>query len=69
MKDNLPTYDFLEKEYQNKRATLPIDHINHREFVKDGIRYFCGYSSQRAETFKDGSYKVQGWMVYKSENN
>ena len=59
---SLPTYDELERDYQSGLATLPVDKINHREFVRDGIRYFCGWSSAKKST-----NDVQGWLVYKSK--
>lgn len=42
-------------------ATLVVDHINHHEFVYDGVRYFAGYSSERAGN------SVMGWLVYKQQ--
>lgn len=63
-----PTYAELEKDYQSGRAELVVEHLNHREFVKDGVKYYCGYSSQRAETYADGTYRVQGWMTYKRDD-
>ena len=52
-----PTYDQLEQAYRDKRATMPVDHINHREFVFSGIRYFCGWDSRTNPA----------WFVYKQE--
>lgn len=66
----LPTHDDLINAYQTGKATLEVDHINHREFVMNGNRYFCGYSSQQDSTYTpktadDSEYKVQGWLTYK----
>ena len=64
------TYKELERLYRQGKATLPVDHINHREFVYNGIRYFCGWDSTKDETYKptedtDPAYKVNGWILYK----
>lgn len=68
----MKTHNELIKRYQNGEAKLAVNHINHREFVMGGTRYFCGYSSQRDSTYKpqtwtDPEYKVQGWITYKTE--
>ncbi len=66
------TYQDLETAYRAGRATLPVDHINHREFVLDGVRYFAGYSSEGVTRY-DPDYgcnvrDVRGWIVYKTKN-
>lgn len=66
------TPEELEKLYQEGKATLPINHINHREFVYNGMRYFCGWDSTKDLTYKptevgDPAYKVRGWILYKQE--
>jgi hypothetical protein len=55
------TYEQLEKLYHERKAILAVDHINHREFVYIGTRYFAGYSSERAGD------SVMGWFVYKQQ--
>lgn len=62
-RDRHPTeeiYNDLEKLYQEGLATLPVNRINHREFVYDGNRYFCGWNS-------DSKNGWIGWIVYKVE--
>lgn len=43
----LPTHEELERDCRDGKAVLSVNRINHREFVKAGIRYFVGYSSER----------------------
>lgn len=57
-----PTYEQLEDAHRAHRATLSVDKMNHREFIQDGFRYFCGWSSQ---TPVGG--EVTGWLVYNVE--
>ena len=57
------SYDKLGKDYLAGRATMPVDEANHREFVRGGIRYFCGWSSEKHPDRPGG---VVGWLVYKS---
>jgi alpha-L-arabinofuranosidase len=54
----LHTYAELEQLYRDKKATMPVDEINHREFVQTGWRYFCLRSSEA---------DAMGWHVYKVE--
>ena len=66
------TIDKLESLYREGRATLPVDHVNHREYVYSGVRYFMGWSSQRdtayvKKTWDAPEYKVAGWLLYKQE--
>jgi len=51
-------YEQLEAWYREGKAKMPVDQINHREFVLTGWRYFCMYSSARDE---------MGWHVYRVE--
>lgn len=55
----LPTHD----ELLEMGANPVVCHINHREFVKDGIRYFCGWDSQ----LNPKTNEVYGWITYKTE--
>ena len=55
----MPSYETLEQAYREKRAAIPVDRANHREFVLDGLRYFCCWDSRR---------ESMGWHVYKSEH-
>jgi len=41
------SYDKLGKDYPVGRATMPVDEANHRELVRGGSRYFCGWSSEK----------------------
>jgi hypothetical protein len=52
-----PTYDDLETAYLSGEATMDVDRVNHREFVWQGIRYTCGWSSE-----KSGD-SVIGWII------
>jgi hypothetical protein len=52
------SYQELEKLYHEGKATMPVDHANHREIVKDGWRYFCMWSSKQSD---------MDWHVYKVE--
>jgi hypothetical protein len=51
------TYSQLEKLYQQGQAQFAVDHINHREIVWRGTRYYCGWSSEKTDT-------TPGWIVY-----
>lgn len=68
-----PSYEELEAAYLDKAATLDVNRINHREFIRDGFRYRCGWSSERDESYEgpkkwyDPAYKVIGWGVYAVE--
>ena len=55
-----PTYDELEAAYRDGKAVMAVNHINQREIVKDGIRYYCGWNSPCARTGEKGR-----WIVYK----
>lgn len=57
------TYDDLEVAYREGKATMPVDHINHRELILDGTRYYAGWES----TLDPRTGKVWGWIVYKYE--
>ena len=61
-KDKMPTHKELLAAYHNKLATLPINGINHREFVMDGVRYFCGFNSAVSEVWPQPD-----WLVYRKE--
>jgi hypothetical protein len=66
------THEKLEKLYQEGKATLPVNQVNHREYVYNGVRYFCGYDSTRnpkyvQRTWQDPQYAVNGWLCYKQE--
>jgi hypothetical protein len=66
------THDDLIRLYKAGKATLSVDHVNHREFVYNGVRYFVGYSSKRNPCYVKTSwdaneYEVLGWIVYKQE--
>lgn len=68
----LPTHDELIEQYRNGAARLDVDRVNHREFIFNGIRYSCGWSSERDTTYKpkkfsDPEYRVVGWRTYKAE--
>ena len=54
----LHTYAELEQLYRDKKATMPVDEINHREFVLTGWRYFCLWNSEA---------DAMGWHVYRVE--
>jgi hypothetical protein len=49
------------------KARLVINQVNHREFVLNGMRYYCGWSSKKIPDSGDGNtpYKVEGWLTYK----
>lgn len=69
----LPTHEELERDCRDGKAVLSVNRINHREFVKAGIRYFVGYSSERDPNYTpekpfDPAYQVKGWKVYKAES-
>jgi hypothetical protein len=55
---SLHGYADLEQLYRDKKANMPVDRVNHREFVLTGWRYFCLYSSASQD---------MGWHVYKVE--
>jgi hypothetical protein len=55
------TYDKLEELLREKKATLIVDHVNHREITYNGNWYHCGWNSK-----KQGD-TVMGWIVYKVE--
>ena len=66
------TYEQLVNLCQEKKATLVVNRINHREFIYDGRRYIAGYNSERDPRYKQTSwdepiYKVMGWLVYNVE--
>ena len=58
----LPTYEDLIEAYHCGAATLPVDRFNHREFVMQGVRYFCGFDSK-----KRIGWPEPRWFTYKSE--
>lgn len=62
----LPSYQELERLYRDGKATMPVDHINHREVVYKGVRYFVGWSSEKT-LLPSVDYPVVGWIVYKSQ--
>jgi hypothetical protein len=55
----LPSYAVLERAYRAQHATLPVNRINHREFVVGGIRYLCGYDSRVS-----AGHPEPDWVVY-----
>jgi len=59
-----PSYDFLEKLYLEKKAVLSVDRMNRREFIYQGIHYFCRYSWGRSVRLFG---EVGGWSVYDAE--
>jgi hypothetical protein len=70
----LPTHDKLIEDVRNHKAVLDVNRVNHREFVKDGVRYFVAWSSERDPNYKrdesdwrSPEYQVLGWCTYKSE--
>jgi hypothetical protein len=66
---------YLEQMYRDGKATLAVDHVNHREYIYKKMRYFMGWDSTRDTTYvRDATkpawetpeYKVRGWGIYKS---
>ena len=64
-------YAELERCYRQGLATMPVCRINHCEFVMDGTRYFCGWSSEGTRKYSSEYGRVVadvvGWIVYKTE--
>ncbi len=58
----LPAYEALEASWARGDASCPVYEETEREFVMDGVRYFCGRSAERHAAGGMG-----GWIVYKSE--
>jgi hypothetical protein len=54
-----PSYQELEDWYRKGTCKLIVNRINHREFIYEGVHFYCGFSSERA--FNGG---VMGWIVY-----
>lgn len=70
--ERYPTREELGERLRTGTATNPISRVNHEEYIADGTRYFCAYSSERDTTYKpekrdDPPYKVLGWCTYKAE--
>lgn len=43
-------------------ATCAVNHVNHREYVLNGHRYFFGWDS----TIDDKTGNVHGWILYQT---
>ena len=56
----LPSYEELEASYRDGQADLAVVQPNHREYVRDGTRFCCGWSSAGTP-----EREVVGWVVYR----